>query len=302
MPSWLRVNDTKTPTMYSWISRVTCASNATMSTIAEPARMTMPFENASRSPRVCSWRGRKPSLARIDPSTGKPLKAVFAASTRMNPVAAVTRKNIGGTSRNTVSASCPITGSCSYPSGRGSPFGRISWTCGSSTKCTPARWASVRMLRIMTTAIVPSRSSVAAAFFDRGLRNAGTPLLIASTPVSAAQPEEKARSTRKAPARPVSPSSKPGSLARVNCALAAGSSVPARDWNTPTTIISPIEPMKMYTGMANARPDSRTPRRLSSASSVTMATATTTSLPRTPGTIAARYCEPEEIETATVST
>ncbi len=46
----------------------------------------MPLEKASRSPRVCSWRGRKPSLARIEPHTGKPLNAVLAASTRMSPV------------------------------------------------------------------------------------------------------------------------------------------------------------------------------------------------------------------------
>ena len=45
------------------------------------------------------------------------------------------------------------------------------------------------------TAMAPSMSnSVVAALRDLGLRKAGTPLLIASTPVSAAQPEEKARS------------------------------------------------------------------------------------------------------------
>ncbi len=41
-------------------------------------------------------------------------------------------------------------------------------------------------------AIAPMIASVAAAFLDWGLRNAGTPLLIASTPVSAVAPEEKA--------------------------------------------------------------------------------------------------------------
>ena len=52
--------------------------------------LTMPFENARRSPRLCSCRGRKPSRARIEPSTGKPLNAVFAARTRMRPVTAET--------------------------------------------------------------------------------------------------------------------------------------------------------------------------------------------------------------------
>ncbi|GAA3029366.1 hypothetical protein GCM10020000_02420 [Streptomyces olivoverticillatus] len=49
---------------------------------------------------------------------------------------------------------------------------------------------------------------VLAAFFDLGLRKAGTPLEMASTPVSAVQPLEKARRhsmTRAKPARPVSP-------------------------------------------------------------------------------------------------
>ena len=55
----------------------------------------------------------------------------------------------------------------------------------------------------MVTAIAPSRASVVAAFLLFGLRNAGTPLLIASTPVSAVQPEENARSSRKIRATPV---------------------------------------------------------------------------------------------------
>ena len=50
------------------------------------------------------------------------------------------------------------------------------------------------MLSSIVTAIVPSSSSVVAAFLLLGLRNAGTPLEIASTPVRAAQPDENARS------------------------------------------------------------------------------------------------------------
>ena len=53
------------------------------------------------------------------------------------------------------------------------------------------------------TAIVPSSSSVVAALRDLGFRKAGTPLLIASTPVSAAQPDENDRATRKTNAKPV---------------------------------------------------------------------------------------------------
>ena len=46
-------------------------------------------------------------------------------------------------------------------------------------------------------AIVPSTASVFAAFFPCGCRNALTPFAIASTPVSAVEPDEKARSRTK---------------------------------------------------------------------------------------------------------
>ena len=45
----------------------------------------------------------------------------------------------------------------------------------------------------------PSSASVVAAFFDFGFLNAGTPLLIASTPVRAAHPDANARRIRKKP-------------------------------------------------------------------------------------------------------
>ena len=54
----------------------------------------------------------------------------------------------------------------------------------------------------MVTARPPSSSSVVAAFFDFGFLNAGTPLEIASTPVSAAQPDENVRTIRNVNARP----------------------------------------------------------------------------------------------------
>ena len=63
--------------------------------------------------------------------------------------------------------------------------------------------ANAVMARNMLTAMPPSNASVVAAFLLLGLRNAGTPLLIASTPVSAVDPEEKARSSRNANAKPV---------------------------------------------------------------------------------------------------
>ena len=51
MPVWLRVKETKTPMMYSWISRVVLASNASTRAPARTASTTMPLENTSRSPR-----------------------------------------------------------------------------------------------------------------------------------------------------------------------------------------------------------------------------------------------------------
>ena len=45
-------------------------------------------------------------------------------------------------------------------------------------------------------------TSVCAAFFDCGRRNAVTPFEIASTPVSALEPDANARRTRKRPTAP----------------------------------------------------------------------------------------------------
>ena len=47
----------------------------------------IPFEKTSRSPRLASWRGRKPSLAIKDASRGKSAKAVLAAKIRIKAVA-----------------------------------------------------------------------------------------------------------------------------------------------------------------------------------------------------------------------
>ncbi len=72
-----------------------------------------------------------------------------------------------------------------------------------STYFRPILLASTMMLSSIVIAMVPSRSSVVAAFLLFGLRNAGTPFEIASTPVRAALPDEKARASRKTSARPV---------------------------------------------------------------------------------------------------
>ena len=70
----------------------------------------------------------------------------------------------------------------------------------------------------MLTDSTPSSSSVVAALRDFGLRNAGTPLLIASTPVSAAAPWVNERRISSTSASPVNASP---SASRVRFALAA---------------------------------------------------------------------------------
>ena len=66
----------------------------------------------------------------------------------------------------------------------------------------PLGWARALMCRASTvmpanmlTASSPMMARVLAALRALGRRNAGTPLLIASTPVSAVQPEANARRT-----------------------------------------------------------------------------------------------------------
>ncbi len=71
IPVWLRVNDVKTPTTYSWMSRLTSASKRAMSSAAPRARVTTPLEKTSRSPRLRYWRGIIRWAARIAESRGK---------------------------------------------------------------------------------------------------------------------------------------------------------------------------------------------------------------------------------------
>jgi hypothetical protein len=66
-----------------------------------------------------------------------------------------------------------------------------------------------------------------------GFRNAGTPLEIASTPVSAAQPDEKARASRNIRATVVSWSSYPGAVAMSRSALSTWGRSPAASRSRP---------------------------------------------------------------------
>jgi hypothetical protein len=84
-----------------------------------------------------------------------------------------------------------VTVFCTYPGG-----GLRIWL-GFSTNFRWVNRASTTMPMSMVTARPPSSSNVVAAFLLLGGLNAGTPLEMASTPVSAAQPEENVRSSRK---------------------------------------------------------------------------------------------------------
>ena len=73
-----------------------------------------------------------------------------------------------------------------------------------STYLTSASRASAVTPANIAAAMPPISASVVAAFRLLGGRNAGTPLAIASTPVSAVHPEAKARSAKNTSASPVS--------------------------------------------------------------------------------------------------
>ena len=58
MPAWLRVKETNTPMMYSWINLVVLASNATISATDAKDKIMIPLLKTSRSPRRANCRGR----------------------------------------------------------------------------------------------------------------------------------------------------------------------------------------------------------------------------------------------------
>ena len=98
-------------------------------------------------------------------------------------------------------------------------------------------------LSIMVTAIMPSRRSVVAALRLLGLRNAGTPLLMASTPVRAAQPDENARASSSMSPIVVSGSSQPSWGISCRSALATSGRVPVASWIRPYPHIPRIAKM-----------------------------------------------------------
>ena len=121
------------------------------------------------------------------------------------------------------------------------------------------------------TEIKPRRANVFAAFSLFGLRNAGTPLEIASTPVSALHPEENARAKRNTSAIPAI---EPCSVI-VQFALSALSSFPCADLTTAQIVTNAMLAMKKYAGIAKINPESRKPLRFITVMRIISAKATT---------------------------
>jgi hypothetical protein len=85
-----------------------------------------------------------------------------------------------------------------------SPVKPIKSHVSSTTRVCETNASAVTPANIVI-ARAPMAVIVRAALRAFGFRNAGTPLEMASTPVSAVQPEAKARSASRAIASPVSP-------------------------------------------------------------------------------------------------
>ena len=120
----------------------------------------------------------------IDDSRGKSAYAVFAARVRIAAVANCSTTYSTVPLPNTALPSCDITVSL---------LARVrAEVVGQDLHAHEQRAEDDR----------PSTSAWSAAFFDSGRRNAGTPLEIASTPVSATAPDEKPFSRMKMPSVP----------------------------------------------------------------------------------------------------
>jgi hypothetical protein len=147
--------------------------------------------------------------------------------------------------------------------------------------------------RIIVIATTPRIDSVIAAFLDCGRRNARMPLEMASTPVSADAPEENAYSTRNS-VRALVP------VARLSVLTAAGH--PWTHRARPTPISTNMLTMNPYTGNANSRPDSRTPRRLATAISTMHPIDSSIRYAPSAGTAETIASTPATTDTDTVST
>jgi hypothetical protein len=128
----------------------------------------------------------------------------------------------------------------------GDPSACVSWRSGSSATRMSTMFASTTTEKASVLAIAPRTSSVVAAFRPFGLRNAGTPFAIDSTPVRAALPDANARRRRNASASPPSPDVYGSSATSRSSAVSASGRPPPRSSRPkPHPTIRSMETMKM---------------------------------------------------------
>ena len=119
--------------------------------------------------------------------------------------------------------------------------------------------------------MAPIATRVERAFFQAGGRNAGTPLEMASTPVTAAPPEPKAlraMNTEAPRSRPL-PWWVPSGIIPSAEVDPAGRLPAIHIRYAPTDSRTPMQATKKYVGAANNLPDSLVPRRLPTAMRIT---------------------------------
>ena len=172
-------------------------------------------------------------------------------------------------------------------------------TVGPPDSDTEGTMSYARATSVTPMKITPSSTAIATsvlpAFFDSGGLNAGTPLAIASTPVSATEPLANARRSRTT----VSVSVPSGTASGWR---GIGTTVPATMCETPFATISRARPTNRYVGIAKMFPDSRRPRRLPTVISAITPTATGRRHRSRPGAIEISWSIADDVETATVIT
>ena len=146
----------------------------------------------------------------------------------------------------------------------------------------------------MVIEMAPMIPRVLAALCAFGSRKAWTPLAIASTPVSAVDPEAKARRIKNSEIEATSAlTTRPDE--------AACGQVPSKHCTKPVIRVTNTVTTKAYVGRANSVLDSLTPRRLARVSRVTRADGDHHPPRRRPGNADVMAATPADTETETVS-
>ena len=203
------------------------------------------------------------------------MNAVLAANTRISAVVACTKKKPTECGPpNTALATCAMTVRCSRFAQCATAWKWQLFVVG-SVMCTLLINASAVSPTNIVTAIVPIATSVTWALRALGGLNAGTPLAMASTPVSAVQPEENARSVKNVSASTLS-EPYPCCVSMWYFADSATGASPTIVRNSPVPLMTNTPAAHRYVGAAKAAPASRSPRRFTAASTTTKLTAMST--------------------------